>query len=140
MITQEIIFETARDSWGFHGVRTYCRGRYSPDMTSPARRRDTSTGHGWSGVISASDWEGRRDRAAAYAAPYRFSDGENWPEQAETHDCQGWMVYVKNHARPWLFATKSEAVEFGVYVAKCNAVERPARCKRWPHKGAILLP
>lgn len=140
MTTQEHIFETTRDSWGFTGVCHYRRGRYSVDMTARADCSDSSSGHGWAGVVNANRWQEMRSKSAAWAFPYRFSDGETFPEMCDSRHAEGWLVYSRDGFTPQLFATEAEAIALGKLIAE-NEMHRSEGIKndRWPARGSIAI-
>lgn len=50
--------EATKDSWGRDGVATYERlYPWNQNGVSEVRMSDTSSGHGWQGLMNKSEWE-----------------------------------------------------------------------------------
>lgn len=50
--------KATKDSWGFDGVATYHRlYDWNQHNISEVRVSDTSSGHGWQGIMSKSQWD-----------------------------------------------------------------------------------
>lgn len=135
----ESLFIQTRDSFGFPGVATYKRGEFGATGCR-ATVSDTASGHGWGGCMSRNEWKNHKAQAIAWAVPYRFSDGENWPEQATPNDCAGWMIWHKDGNRPFLCLNWKEAETLGEMMAKGEVTDiNGPRNTLWPTRAVAWV-